>query len=438
MHRIHVIAGIFIAPLLFVATLTGFLYALAPSLEKAVYHEQMSAPVAAQGVAPLPIADQVRAAEKARPGDEADAVEVAGDAAHTTRVLFNDPSLISKSYKHAVFVDPGDGSVRGDEVQYGSSDALPFRAWLSEGHRRLWLGEPGRLYSEAAASWMGALTIGGLWLWWDRCRRKRNHSTTRRGRLMRNHAWVGVVVALGLLFLTATGLTWSSVAGANIATAREHLNWIAPKPETTISAPASPAAPAADGASPASPAWEQADRVLDTARAEGLDGKLILTPPEGEGEAWTVKEARQEWRTDMNTITVDGATGSVVDEVRWSDWPIMAKMAEWLINAHMGILFGWVNQLLLALLALGLGAMIVWGWLMWFARNRHAYRAGSLPRPVGWGRVPPMLIVLCVIYSLIAPLFGITLVIFLLGDGIYQHFRARRAHERPRARAHAD
>lgn len=427
MHRIHVIAGIFIAPLLLVATVTGFFYALAPSMEKAIYHEQLSAPAAASGAEPLPIEEQVRAAEKVRPGEKADAVEIAGDNQHATHVLFNDPNLLSESYKHSVFVDPGDGSVRGEEVQYGSSDALPFRAWLSEGHRRLWLGEPGRLYSEAAASWMGALTIGGLWLWWDRCRRGRHRSRSRRGRHMRNHAWVGVAMAAGLLFLTATGLTWSSVAGNNIATAREHLNWIAPKPETTISAPAAPGVAAAPAAS-AEPDWDwsQANRVLRTAREEGLSGKLILTPPEEAGEAWSAKEAREEWRTDMNAITVDGSNGQVVDEVRWADWPIMAKMAEWLINAHMGILFGWVNQVILAAVAVGLGAMIVWGWLMWFARNRTAYRAGNLPRPVGWGHVPPMFIVLCVLYSLIAPLFGLTLVLFLLGDGLYQHFRARR------------
>ncbi|MBZ8176667.1 PepSY domain-containing protein [Corynebacterium sp. 3HC-13] len=414
LHRVHVIAGIFIAPFLLIAAITGFLYAFAPSLEKVIYQEEMSAPAAAEGKPALPIAQQVAAAEAERPGEHATAIQIAADSQHSNRVMFKDPQLISSSYRHAVFVDPGDASIRGDLVQYGSSAALPFRAWLSEGHRRLWLGDVGRIYSETAASWMGALTLMGLWLWWDRNRGKRTGSTTRRARFMRWHSWTGTVLAAGFLFLTVTGLTWSMVAGADITAVREKAAWVAPTPETTVSAQAAPAA------SSTGVDWSQADTVLSQARAEGLTGKLELTAPTKPGQAWTAKEARQEWRTDMNTITVDGRTGQVVDQVRWQDWPIMAKFAEWFINAHMGILFGWVNQLVLGITALGLTALIVWGWLMWFARARRGHRVGSLPSPVGLRRIPPLFVVCCILYSLVAPLFGLSFLLFLLLDGGYR------------------
>ena len=39
------------------------------------------------------------------------------------------------------------------------------------------------------------------------------------------------------------------------------------------------------------------------------------------------------------------------------------------INAHMGRLFGLVNQLLLAALALGLLCVIFWGYRMWWQRR---------------------------------------------------------------------
>ena len=57
-----------------------------------------------------------------------------------TRVLFADASLPSTSYQRVVFVDPSDGSVPDDTVQYGSTGALPLRTWIDEVHRRLHLG----------------------------------------------------------------------------------------------------------------------------------------------------------------------------------------------------------------------------------------------------------------------------------------------------------
>src|SRR3546814_5866764 len=74
-------------------------------------------------------------------------------AGETTRVLFTDPSL-GESERLAVFVDPVLAQPVGELAVYGSSGSLPLRTWISQLHRHLHLGEPGRLYSELAASWM--------------------------------------------------------------------------------------------------------------------------------------------------------------------------------------------------------------------------------------------------------------------------------------------
>ena len=96
------------------------------------------------------------------------AVQSFEDPTQTTRVHFHDPALESSSYRQAVFVDPGSLEITGELVQYGSSRALPLRTWSSEGHRQLWLGEYGRIYSEMAASWLGILALAGAWVWWVR------------------------------------------------------------------------------------------------------------------------------------------------------------------------------------------------------------------------------------------------------------------------------
>lgn len=127
------------------------------------------------------------------------------DPAKTTRVLFDDPAL----------------EVTGDLVQYGSSRALPLRTWISEGHRQLWLGDPGRIYSEVAASWLGILALAGGWLWWAKRKKKRSL-----------HSALGIWLLPGFLFLTVTGLTWSSMAGGNIANLRAELDWTQPSVNT--------------------------------------------------------------------------------------------------------------------------------------------------------------------------------------------------------------
>ena len=46
-------------------------------------------------------------------------------------------------------------------------------------------------------------------------------------------------------------------------------------------------------------------------------------------------------------------TGEVIDILRFEDYPLMAKLTVWGIAAHMGLLFGLPNQLVLTALAVG-------------------------------------------------------------------------------------
>lgn len=47
----------------------------------------------------------------------------------------------------------------------GTSGSLPLRTAIDQLHRSLLLGDPGRLYSELAASWLWVAAITGLGLW---------------------------------------------------------------------------------------------------------------------------------------------------------------------------------------------------------------------------------------------------------------------------------
>lgn len=108
------------------------------------------------------------------------------------------------------------------------------------------------------------------------------------------------------------------------------------------------------------------DGAYDVAREAGLRGILNLQP---NGAAWNITEARAPFVLHNDAVAV--ADGHVVERVNFSDWPLAAKLTEWLINLHMGFLFGLVNQIVLALIALALLVVSILGLVMWFRRGRR-------------------------------------------------------------------
>ncbi|OLT11887.1 hypothetical protein BJF78_25495 [Pseudonocardia sp. CNS-139] len=311
---------------------------------------------------------------------------------------------------------------------------LPVRAWFDELHRTMLLGDVGRVYSELAASWLGVLAVSGLALWLLR-RRRRNRirrallpegGSRGRTRLLSWHGSVGLWAVLGMLFLSATGLTWSQFAGSHVSDLRAGLDWSTPSVDTAL--PAGP--PAVTG-----PPGRTADLVLNAARSAGMGGPVEIVP--GADEAWVVSQVQRSWPELHDSMAVDPATGRVLDVLRFDDWPLAAKLATWGIDAHMGLLFGVVNQILLAALALGIICLVVWGYRMWWLRRPTRDGAGSgVAGPPGAAQRPSagavMVVGLVAIgLGVFLPVLGVSLLVFLLADAAWLHLRSRRTATAP-------
>lgn len=438
--RLHFYAGIFVGPFLLVAAVTGGLYAIAPTIEQFVYRDQLRTTSSGDM---LPVSEQVRAAQTMRPDLPVSAVRPAIGPGETTRVMFDDPSL-GESERHAVFIDPVTTASQGELTVYGSSGALPLRTWIDQLHRSLHLGEPGRLYSELAASWLWLIALAGVFLWWGRYRRSSQRGDadarlltvdrSRRGRqrTLNWHGAVGIWIAVGLLFLSATGLTWSRFAGDNITDLRATLSWTTPSVSTAIDGrPEAEMAgheghhgvPAAGVAAPDDPSLVgDIDRVLTAARDAGVGGNVEVGVPAHSGIAFTVMQTRQPWVMSNNAVAVDGKSAIVTDASWFADWPLAAKLSAWGIQLHMGLLFGIANQLLLLGLAVALVTVIVRGYLLWWHRRPTAARApvGPAPRRGVLSGLSPGLAV-GVVFAAAAigwfvPLVGASLVLFLAVD----------------------
>ncbi|MGW2380273.1 PepSY-associated TM helix domain-containing protein [Streptomyces sp. NPDC001658] len=424
--RLHFYAGVLVAPFLLVAALTGFLYAGSFQAEKLLYADELT--VSAVGDAKLPISEQVAAARAAHPEGSVAAVRPSPADDATTRVLLSGVEGVDPTHTLAVFVDPYTAKVRGSLEQYGSTGALPLRTWIDEFHRDLHLGQTGRLYSELAASWLGVIALGGLALWFSRRRaRRRLRGTSGRRRTLGLHGTVGAWVAAGFLFLSATGLTWSTYAGANIDELRTSLGQSTPSVTATAGGDHS-----GHGASASAGGGEHGvglDKVLSAARAEGLGDPVEIVPPADASSAYVVKQIQRSWPEKQDAVAVDPTTGEVTDVLRFADYPLLAKLTRWGIDLHTGSLFGLVNQIALMLLALSLILLIVWGYRMWWQRGRGSAFGRPIPRGA-WQQVPPQILLPCVaaiaVVGYFVPLLGIPLAAFIVVDVVLGEIAHRR------------
>ncbi|GAA4864861.1 PepSY-associated TM helix domain-containing protein [Actinomycetospora straminea] len=439
--RVHFWGGVLVGPFLLVAALTGFVYTLMPSLEPVVYRHELTVPASD---ARVPLADQVRVGMDAMPGTALRSVRPGPTPIDTTQVIANDPALPESSSRTA-FVDPHTGDLRGVLETYGSGQAMPLRAWVDQLHRNLHLGDAGRLYTELAASWLWVLVLAGLALWVGLVRRRRRERASallvprvaggRRARLLSWHAVVGLWAALGLLFLSATGLTWSTYAGENVGALRAQLSWATPEPANALpgataaghevgahSHHAEPAPTAAPTTAPTTAPTADAppgsfDLAARVAADAGLDGLIEISPGDGPGSATTVTQIDRTWPEEHDAIALDPATGQVTDVVRFADWPLAARLATYGIDAHMGYLFGVANQVVLGVLALGLACVVVWGWVLWFRRG-PGRRPGHVPADGVLRSLPRGLlagvVAVTVVVGLLVPLLGASLLAFLL------------------------
>ncbi len=413
--RLHFYVGVLIGPFLLIAATTGLIYTTTPQLEQILYRHELH--VTGHGPA-VPLAQQITAARAAVPDGTLRSVSPPVGPTGTTRVVFTVGGL-PDGYDRTAFVDPYDGHVLGRLRTFGQW--LPARAWLDGLHRTLHLGDVGRNYSELAASWLWVEVLGGLALWIGVRRRRardlvvpRRRGSARR-RIMSWHGAAGLCVCLGLLGLSATGLTWSAHAGANISDLRGRLNVSTPSVSTAL--------PADGPANPSAGADVGIDAVLRSAEHAGLGGPLVITPPTKPGTAYVVQENTRQWPERQDSVAVDPATGKVTATLRFADYPFLAKLTRWGIDAHMGLLFGLANQIVLAVLAVALIAMILWGYRMWWLR-RPARATGSPPGRAPargtWRRLPgrvlaPAVLVIAVL-GFCVPLLGIPLVLFLAVD----------------------
>ncbi|WP_141440019.1 PepSY-associated TM helix domain-containing protein [Vreelandella titanicae] len=436
LSRLHLYIGLFVGPFILIAALSGIAYLLSPPLEEWFYHDTLYG--VTQGE-PHSLAEQITTAQQYLGAPTLpSAVRPAPALGDTTRLMFSESGL-GPSEHRALFVDPITLKVTGDTTVYGTSGILPLRTAIDHFHRQLLMGETGRLYSELAASWLWLAALGGITLWIRQRRALKAlsgaHTTRQR------HATLGVVLSLGLLFFSATGLTWSQWAGSNIAELRHAWGWGTPSASTAlIDTDSQVADEHAEhyghmAMVATSITLQDFDRALSAARMAGISAARIqLTPPSSSQEAWRVAEIDRQWPTQVDQVALHPHSMAVTDQTDFATFPLAAKLTRWGIDLHMGVLFGIANQIVLALIAAGLVTLMVWGYVMAWRRLRTAsgQRFPTVTEP--WLMLPLTtqfsVLFVAVALGVALPVLGVSLATFIVIDAlrwfIQKRYTARR------------
>jgi uncharacterized iron-regulated membrane protein len=403
-RRVHFVAGLVVAPFLLVLCLTGLVYVFSPQIHDSLYHSQLY--VADVGGVRRPVAEQVHAALAAHPEGRLESVITPSGVDRTTRVVLSVPGL-GAGQSRSVFVDPYTNYISGELTTSGH--LLPANSWLRQLHSNLHLGEPGRVYAELAATWLPVIVVAGLAILLAGGSRRRR--TTLRGLLVpsfRGHGWtrlrglhgpLGLWLAAGLLLVAVSGLVMSQSAGGRAEQSTDPLR--APTlVERPVPVPGPDAAPI------------DMDRAISAA---SLSGELLVTPPSAPGDVYTVVERAP----GRDAASVDPYTAEVTERIGWDDYPLAAKLRTLVVEFHTGTLFGLANQVVVALLAVGLVVLILLGYRMWWVKNPYQGKWAALPPPV-WRQLPRgrLVFVLAAVAVLVRvlPVLGVSLVVFVAVD----------------------
>jgi uncharacterized iron-regulated membrane protein len=413
--RWHFYASLFVMPLVLVLATTGAIYLFKPQIDR--WEERAFSNLSTHG-AVSPNA-QLAAVMNANPGAQFHGYRLPareGDAAVIHVGLADGRSM------RDVYVSP-QGKVLGSV-----DPESRISATVSRIHGSLLIGRVGDWIVELAACWAIVMILTGLYMWWPRGQGLRGVIWPRLGKgkrifLRDLHAVTGFWVSGLALVLLTTGLPWASVWGDAFRVARAELGLVQGAQDWKTGTHAPHAEHDHDAMmkmqAAGIPLVGLSDMVAK-AKLEDLPHPVFVKPP-GAPErfgpptpmAWTIKSESQN-RPLNRKITYDVATGKELSRTSFADKHVIDQAVNYGIAWHEGQLFGWINQLVGVLSALGLITLVISGFMMW-RRRKPADALGAPIAPAVPQKIRGVAVIMGVM-AILLPLLAVSLLALWLFD----------------------
>lgn len=434
--RWHFYAGMFVIPFVLLLAVTGCIYIYKPQIdrweERAFQNQPTIGAVSAQ--------EQVGAALAHYPAMRLASYRLPEKTGAAAMINLMQPD---GSASLDVFVSP-QGEVLGSLNPKKRISELDKRL-----HGQLLLGPRGSWLVELAASWTIVLVLSGLYLWWPAGtglagvvwpRLKQGRPTFWRD----VHAVTGFWISSLVLVTLASSLPWTGVWGSLFQNVRTEIGWVSASPQDWTLGGEPPVAVideheghggAHDKAHDKNTQLSHAasgdmahmaadlsklDKIVAAANVENMAFPVLITPPGAPGRLgrpgvmeWKLRSDAQN-RPLRRSITYDMQSGDEIARQDFADDHLADRVVGYGIAWHEGQLFGWFNQLLITLMAVGLIVMVVSGFVMW-RRRRPQDGLGAPPASVVPARMGGAVVILLVL-ALLLPLLAASLVGLWLFD----------------------
>lgn len=336
------------------------------------------------------------------------------------------------------------------DILHDTSTGARFMNVVKAVHGTLLGGDRGSLIVEIMACWTLILLVTGLYLWWPRgmpwwralvpeFRRNGSKRETWKKVHGATGSWIGMLAVIMLL----SGLPWTQVWGEGFTRAKALAGLKSPGQEwfvtlqsadphgihemggtlwETANVPVDEMEAASANMIDATPLSIQS--VVSQASAEDFAPPVWVQPPRGENGVWTIRGMNPN-RMKQETVHYDRWTGEEVMRIRFADHNVADRIMALGVSFHEGALFGWLNQILGLIAALGVVVLSVTGTVMWWKRRP----AGQLAVPAmpADRRIAGGVFVVIIALCLFLPMAGATLLAAIVLDMAYQKIGRRQS-----------
>jgi len=443
--RWHFYAGLFVMPFLIVLTVTGTLYCFQPQIEPLLYPHRLV--VAPQAKPRLSEEALLTHAVKAMPNEaRPSSVRVSDDPARSAEFVFR----LANGEHESVYVNRYTGVVLGTlsvEHRLMQVDRMLHRKLLlgKPGELLMELAACWTLVmiGTGIALWWPRESVRLRDLFWPK------FSLNGRALWKSVHAALGIWLAIGAIAFIVTGLPWTGSWGKHFKSLATSVNlgsppgaWGGLRLHSTVPGVEETASSASEehhghhahmgqaqsrispGSQPHSASPSQTNempgmvmddmplsnvpwavgavpvptvaahdglqrlplgRVIERLRSLGLSDGYEIAFPQGPDGVYTVSYFPDDPQRER-TVYLDQYSGAVLKDIRYSDYGAVAKAVSYGTSLHMGRYFGVANQIVCAAISLGLAAMAVTGFVMWWKRRPN----GALGAPSRERGMPPM------------------------------------------------
>ena len=405
--RWHFYAGLLILPFMITLAVTGAIYLFREEVDTFVHADfKQVTPVDEARLAPSEI---IAAALAAQPGSV---------------VKYTDPRTDGLSTE--VTIQPGTGGRMAVYVNQYDGEVLEVRAELSTFawtvrylHSFRYFGPTPRMWIEIVGGWAILMVLTGIYLWWPRGQKGGVVSVrgdrTRRV-FWRDMSWSSVWGAKVNEWANGSNFGYPAGVRTDIPMSGQRLDDVAKTSWTLEQAQIPKTTPPAPNTMPI-----RVDAAVAQFETLGLHRGFSVRLPRSDTGVYSGSVYPDDL-SQQRVVHLDQYSGEALVDMSYSDYGAMGRWLEFGINTHMGQTYGLMNQLVLLAVCAGIVLMAVSAAVMWWKR-----------RPSGGLGVPPLpsdrrvfigLFVILGIGGVLFPLTGLSLIVMVALDMLWQRFRS--------------